>query len=91
MEIHFHSSVPPVGTVAPPPKTSVRQAQSDEQLVTLENVQALRSALANTPDSRPDAVARATQLVGRVEYPPPETIQKISHLLAMHLQSESQS
>lgn len=56
--------------------------------VALENVRALHRALDNTPDSRQDMVERAAHLVGDVNYPPPETIQKISHLLALTLYHE---
>jgi hypothetical protein len=51
----------------------------------MENARALQTALQETPASRPEVVDRASALVGNVNYPPPETIQKISNLLALGL------
>jgi hypothetical protein len=50
---------------------------------------ALNRALSQTPDVRPDAVARARQLIADVNYPPAEAIRKISDLLAMKIQNET--
>jgi hypothetical protein len=47
------------------------------------NVDRLTRALAATPDMRPEAVARARELIEAVHYPPAETTQRIAHLLAM--------
>ena len=40
--------------------------------------------------SREDVVHRAAELVGDVNYPPPETIRMISHLLAIRIQAEGE-
>jgi hypothetical protein len=48
----------------------------------------LDRSLKNTPDSRPEAVARAQQLIGDVTYPPRETIRRLAVLLAMHLDND---
>lgn len=64
------------------------QAAQDE--VALENTRALKTALKNTPESRDDVVRRATELVGDVNYPPPETIRMISNLLAIQMQVQEQ-
>ena len=49
----------------------------------------LNQALAATPQVRPKEVQRAKELIGDVTYPPPETIRRISVLLAMHLDLDS--
>ena len=56
-----------------------------------ENVRALNSALRETPVSRAEVVKRGVELIGDVNYPPRETIQQISHLLAMRLYSDEPS
>jgi hypothetical protein len=52
---------------------------------------ALRAALASTPEVRPDKVAQATGMVQDVSYPPLELIHKISALLAIPLSNLSTS
>jgi len=47
------------------------------------NVDRLTPALAETPDMRPEAVARARELIEDVHYPPAETTQRIARLLAL--------
>jgi len=88
MEIQFHVNVGSVGRT-PPNKTVSREARSAQDEVALENARALQRALEETPQSRSEVVNRAAQLVGDVNYPPPETIQKISNLLALGLYQES--
>jgi len=43
---------------------------------------AVNSALRNLPDSRPEAVDRARLLINDPSYPGPETLRKVSQLLA---------
>jgi hypothetical protein len=89
MEISFHlRSLDAAGTswVSKPGSRVVRAAQDE---VAFENSRALTTALQNTPESREDVVRRATELVGDVNYPPPDTIRMISNLLAIQIQSES--
>jgi hypothetical protein len=43
---------------------------------------AVNSALRSSPDSRPDAVDRARTLINDPSYPGPETLRKVSQLLA---------
>ena len=88
MEISFHvRSLDTVGTayVSKPGSRDTRNVQDE---VAFENSRALTTALQNTPESRPDLVRRAMDLVGDVNYPPPETIRMISHLLAIQMHSE---
>jgi hypothetical protein len=46
---------------------------------------ALRGALDNLPSSRPDKLERARELVGKVDYPPTQTIRRLSDLLAVKM------
>jgi hypothetical protein len=84
MEIHFHANVGSVGRT-PPSKPVSRDPQTEVDAVAMEKVRALRHALEQTPASRREMVERGIELVGQVNYPPHETIQQISHLLALHL------
>ena len=88
MEISFHlRSLDAPGTcLVSKPGSRAAQAVQDE--VAFENSRALTTALQNTPESRDDVVRRATELVGDVNYPPPETIRMISHLLAIQINGE---
>ena len=90
MEISFHlRNLDAVGTAyaSRPGSRDTKPAQGE---VAFENSRALRTALQNTPESRDGVVARATELVGDVSYPPPETIRMISHLLAIQMGSEDE-
>ena len=69
-------------------KPAQRAAQAAEDEVAFENSRALTTALQNTPESRDDVVQRATELVGDVNSPPPETIRMISNLLALQMKAE---
>ncbi len=88
MEINFHlRSLNATGT-SQVSKPGSRATQAAQEEVAFENSRALTTALHNTPESREDVVRRATELVGDVNYPPPETIRMISHLLAIQIHSE---
>jgi hypothetical protein len=88
MEINFHVNVGSVGRT-PPKEPVTRGSEAVQDEVALENTRALRRALENTPDSRAELVDRAMIVLGDVNYPPRDTIQKISHLLALSLHQES--
>ncbi len=47
-------------------------------------------ALTRVPDVREEKVARAKRLVENFNYPPPENIIRIAHLLAINLNPEEQ-
>jgi hypothetical protein len=89
MEINFHlRSMDATGT-AFVRKPGGQAAKAVQEEVAFENSRALTTALKNTPESREDVVRRATELIGDVNYPPPDTIRMISNLLAIQMQSES--
>ena len=89
MEINFHlRSLDASGTshVTRPGGRETKVAQDE---VAFENSRALTTALQNTPEAREEIVRRAIELVGDAQYPPPETIRMISHLLAIQMDSDS--
>ena len=97
MEINLHLNLGAVGRTLPTAKPDARQEQpaagaaeisAAETAIAFENLQALDGALRDAPLSRADVVKRASELIGDVNYPPRETIQQISHLLAMRLYSD---
>jgi hypothetical protein len=90
MEIRFQTNPLDVVGRTYGPKPANRDVPAAEDEVAFENSQALRTALADTPAVRSDAVARARDLVGQPEYPPREMIQKISHLLALKWDAQAE-
>jgi len=64
--------------------------KATQDQVAFENARALTTALHSSPAVRDEVIRRATELVGNVDYPPPETIRMISHLLAIQMQAESE-
>lgn len=88
MEINFHpKNLDAVGGNYPV-RTGQREALAAHDEVVLENSRALTEALHRSPASRAEMVRRAVELVGEPNYPPPETIRKISHLLAIQIHPE---
>ena len=71
-------------------KPADRHSRAAAEEVAFENARALTKALHDTPAVRDDVVRRATDLVGDVNYPPPETIRMISHLLAIQMDDDGQ-
>lgn len=93
MEINFHPrNVDATGAARSGrcDHSAAKDTQATQDEVALENTRALTTALKNTPESRDDVVRRATELVGDVNYPPPETIRMISNLLAIQMQVQDQ-
>jgi hypothetical protein len=58
---------------------------------TFDEIAKLRQAMGSAPDIRPTVVARAKSLLGDVNYPPMETIQRIGELLAAHFSESPES
>jgi hypothetical protein len=92
MEVSFHLRNLDTVSVAAPVRNAPKEtpmSTPDHEQVAIENSRALTIALQETPEIRAEIVRRATELVGEPGYPPPETIRKISHLLAIQLDQES--
>lgn len=88
MEIKFNANAAKVREVQAPPPAE-RPPKAVEPGVDFKATAALEQALRNTADVRPEAVERAKSLVGTPTYPPPETIRKLAHLLAIKITAES--
>jgi hypothetical protein len=63
-----------------------RNPESGTDTTSFNRSEALSAALEGTPEARPEAVARARELINSVKYPPAEVIRGIGVLLAMELQ-----
>ena len=72
------ASIAKVTTEAPVRTAPARPVSETEFSAT----DALNNALDQTPDVRPDAVARAANLVSDKDYPPLEIIRRLSRLFA---------
>jgi hypothetical protein len=89
MEVQSQMNTPAVtGVTARPPATTVSKLKRDA--LVLENSRALEAALAQTPESRLEEVARARHLIGQVRWPPDEMIRRIAELLGIHIESPSE-
>jgi hypothetical protein len=87
MEVNNNKSVGPVQRpLDNAPTTRVNKATTDGAV--FKNTEALDNKLEQTPDARPEVVAKAMKLVANVQYPPTETIQRIANLLALNMQKE---
>jgi hypothetical protein len=64
------------------PVASRNSAQAESSFA---DADALNAALKSTPDSRPEAVSRAQQLINDPNYPSSSTVDKVSQLLAEKL------
>ncbi|MCC6233728.1 MAG: hypothetical protein IT580_13845 [Verrucomicrobiales bacterium] len=86
MEVHANNNTNGVDPVRFSRTAPRRPAEPTQDQTSFEGVNAVNRALEATPASRSEAVDRATGLIGDLTYPPRETIQRLSHLLALKLQ-----
>ena len=90
MEINFHlGNLSAPGNAQALSRAREKAPSSVRDDVALENSRALTQALHQTPAARAEMVRRATELVGQANYPPPETLRRISHLLAIQMHPEA--
>lgn len=84
MEIELNTSrIPPLPQASTVQRTrEVPPPRDDAQF---KGTEALTQAMAKLPETRPEVVHQAKQLVGSVKYPPEQTLSRIANLLAMHL------
>lgn len=68
-------------------QTKPRPAAAGSDTTSFTRVAALDEALQTTPKVRPEAVARAKELLSDVKYPPAATIEGIAALLALKLET----
>ena len=89
MEVNTNISSGGVGGITPP-KWSAPAAQRPVATDSFASSNAIDSALKNLPASRPDAVARARELVADPTYPSADTLRQVSSLLARQLTSAAE-
>ncbi len=84
MEIDLNTNrVPQAGAVQVPARRSAVPAQGDNAAFPI--LQGLQAAMDTIPAVRPDVVARAQALVSSINYPPPQGVDSLAKLLALHL------
>jgi len=83
MEVNTNLNVGGVGGPTPPKRPA---ASRPSDAASFTSSAALDKALKSLPSTRADAVERARTLTSDVNYPPLETIRKISRLLAIHIE-----
>lgn len=66
-------------------RTKPRPAAVESDTASFSRAAALDQAMQATPEVRPEAVARAKELLSDVKYPPAATIKGIAALLALKL------
>jgi hypothetical protein len=84
MEIKLNTNIDSIGRIATgqPIKTEIKIQGGG---AAFEKSEALNQTLRQLPDSRMEKVAVAKENTALSTYPPPETIKKISALLAMNI------
>jgi hypothetical protein len=86
MEIKLNTNIDSVARMQSGPKPAREARSSPGSTAGFESSQALDKRLSETPAARPDTVERAKALIGDPAYPPRETIDSISNLLAIKLE-----
>jgi hypothetical protein len=92
MEISSNLNLNSVDGTATPQRTKAAptgDADGDQDRVTLTDMTDIQSALENTPASRPDAVARARQLINDPSYPGAAVTSQVSQFLADKMLSQN--
>jgi hypothetical protein len=87
MEINTRLEVTGMGGPVPPQRAVPPAVPAPADGASFTDSTQLETALKNLPDRRPEAVDRAKQLITNMEYPSPELIEKLAHLLATNIGS----
>ena len=86
MEVNLKTNVDAIVRAAvSAPRPAVTQDVDQAVSSSFEGAQGLSEALLRTPESRPDLVARAREMVASPNYPPPEMIRNLANLLAANM------
>ena len=72
-----------------PPGRSATAAKTTADTASFTRSDAVETELRNLPDSRPEAVARARQLISDANYPSSAMVKQLSQFLAANLKSEN--
>ena len=89
MEINANLNVGGLGGAAPAQRTTTPAAPAGIDAASFSDSAALEGALKSLPDSRPEAVGQARQLIANPNYPPLELIEKLADLLASTIGSQT--
>lgn len=81
MQVNSNLNSASVSQVTPAPAAAAAPARPGSE-TEFSASQALDRALLETPDARPDAVARAAKLANDPNYPPLELINRLARLVA---------
>ncbi len=87
LEIESSSSHVPIR--GPEMRAARRSRPTNTDAGEFNRTDALRQALADTPDIRPEEVERARKLISTSQYPPPETLDRLARLLAIAFTTDS--
>ena len=85
MKIDSTRDLGPIGTPVGQVSTPARANAADDR-TSFQQTDVLNGAMADVPNVRPEAVARAQQLIHDSSYPSPQNIHDISRMLAAALQ-----
>lgn len=89
MEINTNMNVSGVNGLIPPGR-SVAAAKMAPDTASFTGTAGVEAALSDLPESRPEAVALAKQLINDPAYPSSEMVRQLSQFLAPKLNSENQ-
>ena len=89
MEIELNTNrLSSVSPASPPQKAREAAPAGDE--ANFSGTQALAEALAHLPETRPEVIQRARELVGSAKYPPDDMLNRIARLVAMELPNRTE-
>ena len=89
MKVNTNSGVTGVGGPVSPKRPAPAASKAPEA-PSFAGATELETALKSAPDSRPEAVDRARELLNDASYPSPDTLKKISGLLAANSDSSGE-
>ncbi len=84
MEVKFNTDIISVAPSTVRPVKSRPAAEASAEAAFVDSAR-LDQAMNEAPDIRPEAVQRGKELIGSVQYPPVETMNKIARLLALEI------
>ena len=88
MEINNSMNVSGLNGSIPPERAVTAAKSGSADSASFAGSSALQGALSALPDSRPDAVERARQLISDPTYPSPQAIRQLSQFLVSNLANQ---
>ena len=87
MKIDSTTNSAPIGMPGGQLSTPARVNATDDR-TGFQQTEALNGAIADVPNVRPEAVARAQQMIQDSNYPSPQVVNDVGRLLAAALQNQ---